>query len=291
MKKYIKIVLVLILLPAFLYSGLQVYQICSAYARAEAQYEELTQYVRPPVSATAPSVVLPEPEEGESPAASAPQLPTPLEEAPAAVPEPAEDILWPQVDFDALSAINPDIVGWLTVEGTGIHYPVVQGEDNDFYLAHQFDKSPSRAGCLFVDVVNDATFTDRNTIIYGHYTKDRSMFYELRGYKQQDFFDAHPTGWLMTPSGVYKLQFFSGYVSDVYGNAWDTDFSETDYLEWLKSCKAKSYFVSDIMPEGDSRILTLSTCSYEFENARFVLHAILDEQSASVSNDGRADQQ
>lgn len=278
MRKVLKGLLGLALLAAFLYSGLQVYRIFSAYAQAETQYADLAQYVVSP----APPPVQTE----EAPPQTIVAPPSPQKESektPPLVPDHqvVEEVLWPQVDFDALRAINPEIVGWLTIEGTNIHYPVVQGQDNDFYLTHQFDKSPSRAGCLFVDMVNDAAFSDPNTIIYGHYTKDRSMFYELRGYKQQDFFDAHPTGWLITPSAAYKLQFFSGYVSDVYGDAWDTDFTEKDYAEWLTARKTKSVFDVDLLPQEADRVLTLSTCSYEFEDARFVLHAILEEQSVS----------
>lgn len=285
MKKFLKAIFVLTLLAVFLYSGLQVYRIYSAYARAKAQYSDLTQYV---VTPTLPPV-----QEAEPPSQTIvvpPSVqPEPEHEQPAPIPEVVEEILWPQVDFEALRAINPDIVGWLTIEGTGIHYPVVQGQDNDFYLTHQFDKSTSRAGCLFVDVANDAAFSDPNTIIYGHYTKDRSMFYELRGYKQQDFFDAHPTGWLITPSTIYKLHFFSGYVSDIYGDAWDTDFIEKDYAEWLNTRKKKSVFTAEVLPQDGDQVLTLSTCSYEFENARFVLHAILEEQSVSAAGNGRID--
>ncbi len=256
MKRSLKYLLVLGLLTIFLYSGVQVYGIMGAYMRAEKQYADLTQHV-----------VLRE----EKPA-------EPLAEVASSLPQPEKEELpaWPQVDFAALAAINPDIVGWLTIEGTSIHYPVVQGEDNAFYLTHQFDKSQNRAGCLFLDAENDADFTGQNQIIYGHYTKDKSMFYELRGYKTQDFYDAHPSGWLITPSAVYRLRFFSGYVSDVYGNAWDRAFSKEDYLKWLNGCKKKSYFSSEVTPDADSRVLTLSTCSYEFENARFVLHAVLD---------------
>lgn len=284
MKTYLKVLLVLILLPVFLYSGLQVYQICSAYARADAQYAKLAQYVTPPPRVVSPEKrqeVAPMPSIVQPPVPSVVQPSAPAEQAPPAAPEPVEEILWPQVDFEALAAINPDIVGWLTIEGTNVHYPVVQGADNDFYLSHQFDKSASRAGCLFLDMVNDAAFADENSIIYGHYTKDHTMFYELRGYKQQEFFDAHPTGWLMTPSAVYKLHFFSGYVSDVYSEAWETEFSENPYSDWLGDCKKKSLFASDTVPTENDRVLTLSTCSYEFENARFVLHAVMEEQSAS----------
>lgn len=284
MKKLLKNALVLVLLAVFLYSGFQAWRIISAYAQAEADYDALAQYVETPV----PTVKQPEeklPEIMEAPTQTE-TVGQPEEEPQDRQPETTTEVLWPQVDFEGLTAINADTVGWLTIEGTGIHYPVVQGQDNAYYLSHGFDKGASRAGCLFVDADNDAAFGDRNTVIYGHYTKDRSMFYELRGYKQQDFFDTHPTGWLMTPSAVYRLRFFSGYVSDVYGEAWDLEFGEQEYARWLETCKQKSYFTADVVPEKTDRILTLSTCSYEFENARFVLHAVLEDASAPEGNAG-----
>lgn len=262
------------LLIAFLYSGWQVYQIRSEYAAAEEQYSALEQYVSvttAPLPSSAPSPIE---EQVTVPEAQTPPVSAETE-APSVAPE-AEDPQWPQVDFEALGQINPDIVGWLTIEGTQIHYPVVQGEDNDFYLNHRFDGRYSTVGCLFLDVQNDADFRDLNQIIYGHYMNRQAMFHDLLSYKQQAFFDEHPAGWLITPSAVYRLHFFSGYVSDTSGDAWKTDFSGTDYLIWLWERKERSAFSSDVIPTTDSRVLTLSTCSYEFKNARFVLHGILD---------------
>ena len=156
----------------------------------------------------------------------------------ATAPQPAEskasgaEPLWPKVDFEALRSINPETVGWLTIEGTNIHYPVVQGQDNDFYLTHRFDGTSGGAGCLFLDAANDAAFQSANQIVYGHYMKDHSMFYDLGSYKKQDFYDAHPTGWLITPSAAYQLRFFSGYVSDPSGDAWKREFSGAEYVQW-----------------------------------------------------------
>jgi len=256
-KKILKRILVLALLCVFVYSGLQVYRMVGAYAQAEEQYTRLEQYVSVPAvpSASAP------PSDGE--AAEEPER-----EPPA----------WPEADFAALGSINPDIVGWLTVEGTRIHYPVVRGTDNEFYLNHRFDGKRSGGGCLFLDAENSAGFDETNQIIYGHYMKDHSMFYDLGGYKRQAFYDAHPTGWLVTPTAVYRLRFFSGYVSDTEGEAWKRVFSGEEYAAWLEERVEKSAFFSDVVPAAEDRILTLSTCSYEFEDARFVLHAVMEQQ-------------
>lgn len=253
MRSFLTKVLAAVLLGVFVYSGWQVAEICGEYAEAEARYADLEQYV----TAAPPSVPSPVPEVKEEE-----EIPLPEER--------------PQVDFEALRQINPDIVGWLTIEGTRIHYPVVQGEDNNFYLNHQFDGSYNGAGCLFLDAENDADFQGSHQIVYGHYMKNQSMFYDLGSYKRQDFFDAHPTGWLITPSETYRLRFFAGYVSNTEGDAWKTEFSEEEFGQWLERRREKSVFSSDTVPAPDSRVLTLSTCSYEFEDARFVLHGILE---------------
>lgn len=243
-----------VFLAAFLFSAWQLYLIYGEYAAAQTQYSQLEQYVH----------------------TNAPTLP------PSSSQSTAETDVspWPQVDFAALSQINPDIVGWLYIEGTQINYPVVQGENNDYYLNHQFDRSYNSAGCLFLDAANSPLLLDRNTIIYGHHMKNKSMFHSLTKYKQQAFFDAHPAAWLVTPAGSYQIQFFSGYVSDTAGAAWNIDSSDADYEAWLAAAKKKSCFISPTLPTTQDRVVTLSTCSYEFQNARFVVHGILCAQHA-----------
>ena len=109
--------------------------------------------------------------------------------------------------------------------------------------------------------------------------KNQSMFHNLTNYKQQSYFDEHPEGWLITPTGAYRFQIFSGYVSDVFGDAWNMEFSKDEYVEWLGECKEKSVFLSDVVPDSECKVLTLSTCSYEFENARFVVHAVMQPET------------
>ncbi len=88
------------------------------------------------------------------------------------------------VPSEKLKQINPDYVGWLWLPGTGIDYPVVQGKDHEFYLDHLFDGTKNKAGCLFLDAENRSDFSSYNSIIYGHYMKNKSMFYELSLYKE-----------------------------------------------------------------------------------------------------------
>jgi len=256
MRNWIRRGLCAVLLVVFVTSGWKVYRISREYADASKRYTELEQYVSVPARPEAEPVP---PGTAEEP------------------PVPAETDTGPEVDFETLSQINPDLVGWLYVEGTRINYPVVQGADNGKYLTHQFDGSRNSSGCLFLDAENDPFFGEKNHIVYGHYMKNKSMFYDLGGYKQQEFYDEHPTGWLMTPSGGYRIRFFSGYVANTGADAWDTAFSDEAYGAWLKTLGKKSCFASGVVPETGDRILTLSTCSYEFDDARFVVHGILEE--------------
>lgn len=250
MKRWIRRGLYVLFLAVFVFSVQQLYLIYVEYAAAEQQYAQLEQYAPPPAA-----------------------LPSTSSSQPAPPP-------WPEVDFAALSQINPDIIGWLVIEGTPINYPVVQGKDNKYYLNHQFDRTYNSSGCLFLDTANSPLFLDKNSIIYGHHMKNKSMFHSLTQYKQQSFYEEHPTAWLVTPSGGYQLRFFSGYVSDTTDSAWTTAFSDPDYEEWLDTVTKKSCFSSPVTPTAQDRVVTLSTCSYEFQNARFVVHGILSEHHA-----------
>ena len=90
-----------------------------------------------------------------------------------------DDTVWPEVDFAALREINPDIVAWIYIEGTKVNYPIVQGEDNSYYLKHLFSGEWNGSGCIFLDFRNDASFADRHSIIYGHHMKNGTMFTDL----------------------------------------------------------------------------------------------------------------
>lgn len=92
-----------------------------------------------------------------------------------------------QIDFDGLRAINEDIVAWIQIPGIGVDYPVVQGEDNEYYLHYTFERKANIAGSIFLDCRNRADFTDRKVILYGHNMQDGSMFSGLGKYQDDSF--------------------------------------------------------------------------------------------------------
>ena len=176
------------------------------------------------------------------------------------------------VDFDALRQQNGDVVAWLYGADTGLNYPVVQADDNDYYLYRLLDGSYNKNGTLFVDAACKADFSGRNTIIHGHHMRSGAMFGHLVEYKKQAFYDAHPYVYLMTPEQPSRVDLFAGVVVDYDAEIYQSNLSQS-YLSW---CMSHSRFTSDMaVPSDTDRILTLSTCSYEYDNARFVVLGVL----------------
>lgn len=185
----------------------------------------------------------------------------------------------PAVDFDALTKINDDCVAWICIPDTAINYPVVQGTDNSYYLKHLIDGKWNSAGCIFLDSRVASDMSDRHSIIYGHHMKTGTMFSGLTKYKKQQYYNEHPEALLITPEKTYRIEFFAGYVAQVSNPAWQISFeSDENFETWINNTKGQSWFESPIFPAVTDKILTLSTCSYEFDNARFVLHGVIKEQ-------------
>lgn len=255
MKRAALILLAAIFLGVSGFAGYQLYLQMSEYAEGEKSYSSLTDYVQIPQASMSPA---PDQDENE--------------------PPDAPDILWPEVDFAALAAVNPGIVGWLYCEDTVINYPVAQADDNSYYLKHLFDGTYNANGCLFLDCRVGADFSNSHSIIYGHHMKNGSMFSSLDSYKKQKYFDEHPRLLLLTPEENYVIELFAGYVANVEEDAWNIAFAdEIEFEHWLVSAISKSTFDSPVTPSPKDSVITLSTCSYEFNNARFVVLGVLQK--------------
>lgn len=181
------------------------------------------------------------------------------------------------VDFDALKEQNADVVGWIYCEDTRINYPVVQGSDNDFYLHRFIDGSYSGSGTIFLDCLCPSDFSGRHSILYGHNMNDGSMFASIRNYRDASYYDEHPIMYLNTPTQNYKIEIFAGDVvsafeSDIYSVGFAED---SDFLDLIEKIRSRSSFSSDVEVTADDRVITLSTCTYEYDEARYVLHGKL----------------
>ncbi|MCR8743723.1 class B sortase [Romboutsia lituseburensis] len=175
-----------------------------------------------------------------------------------------------------LSSINSDYRGWININNTNIDYPILQAKDNEYYLKKDINKSNLASGSIFLDFRNNK-FSDKNTIIYGHYMKNDTMFGELKYFKNPNFFNKNNKIIITTSNNkVLKYQVFSVYVTDANDNYIQTNFeNDYKYEEFLDKISNKSLFDNNSNVNTSDRILTLSTCSYEFENARMVIHAKL----------------
>lgn len=195
--------------------------------------------------------------------------------------KPSEDIVESASYLADSLAVNPDTVAWITIPDTEIDFPVVQGEDNSYYLNHSFEGETSSLGVPFLDYRCTGSFTDYNSIIYGHHIKGGMMFSGLDYYKQEDYFKEHSTGILVTENQIYNIHFVECLVSEsdgaVYSVVFLTDKEKEDYLEQISE---QALVLNDFSVEFlmDKRLLTLSTCSYEFEDARTVLIGWLEEE-------------
>lgn len=180
------------------------------------------------------------------------------------------------VDWKALKKVNPDVQGWLYQKGTVINYPVVQGTDNDTYLHTRFDKQWSGGGTLFVDYRMEKDFKGFNSIIYGHHMKDGSMFRSIRGYtKEEGYYDKHKTLELATPHGNYHLVVFSAFITKATDeNTYKMTYDEAEKQAYID----RAWEQSELPITRDSvdvtksdRLVTLSTCAYDYEEARYIV--------------------
>ena len=204
-------------------------------------------------------------------------MPTTSPEEATVIKEELPDYIHP-VDFKALTRTNNDIVAWLICDGTVIDYPVVQGKDNDYYLTHLFDRSKNILGTIFVDYSNNAAFSDRNTTIYGHHMKSGAMFASLVNYKKQSYYDMHPVMYLITPTAHYKIEIFSAYVAAASEDYRRYIFAnDEEYESFLADLSRKSDFKGNVQVTAKDKIITLSTCTYDFDDARYVVHGKLVE--------------
>lgn len=186
-----------------------------------------------------------------------------------------------------LAADNTDIAGWIRIPGTRVDYPVVRGDDNRFYLDHDIRQASARNGSIFMDYRNDPDLGQRHTILYGHHTRDHTMFTDLMGYKQQAFFKENAWIEYYTLDRKTTWKIFSAYVTGVDFYYIQTIFADLDaYASFIEQVRSRSAFFRPVEVMPSDLILTLSTCTYEFKNARFVVHAVLEGDGKTLAAQG-----
>lgn len=189
-----------------------------------------------------------------------------------------------KINFEELSKINSDIVGWITIENSNINYPIVQGQNNTYYLKHSFEKKYSGYGTIYMDATADTNFNSLNTFIYGHNTSNSTMFADLGKFMKQSFFDEHKNIFIYTKDKNYKLEIFSVHVDRASSKSYQMNFTTMNlYKEYIDLMKEYSVIKSDVEIDYETdKIVTLYSCSHERGNSkldRYFVHAKLNEIS------------
>jgi len=180
-----------------------------------------------------------------------------------------------EINFEALRAINKNAAAWLYCPGTAIDYPVMKTDDYSYYLTHLPDGTENANGSLFIDYNCSPDFNSRLTVVYGHHMKSGAMFGSLKGYKAQSYYDEHPYMYLYMPQGYYRVELLYGCV--IGAGQWrERAFMYEQNIQALLTYAARNTtFRSGAAHSEEDRVIALSTCSYEFDGARYVVIGVL----------------
>lgn len=181
----------------------------------------------------------------------------------------------PAVDFEALKQINPDTAAWLYCPDTAIDYPVMRADDYNWYLHHLPDGTANANGSLFLDCNCPEDFSGSLSIIYGHHMKSGKMFGSLNGYKKQEYYTKHPCLYLCTAQSDYRIDLIYGCV--IGADEWRQKafMYEINREALLLHASSKTTFESSTEYTKDDKIIVLATCSYEFDDARYIVIGVL----------------
>lgn len=179
-----------------------------------------------------------------------------------------------RVDFKSLKEKNNDAIGWIKVKGTNVDYPVVQTENNSFYMNHNFDKKYNKAGWIFADYRNSLDGTDKNVILYGHNRRNEEMFGSLKHVLNPEWYQKEENKYItfITETENYTYEVFSAYQIENEDYYLETDFENGEFKKFIDIIKQRSVHNFNVKVTEMDRILTLSTCANN-SAYRIVVHA------------------
>lgn len=183
------------------------------------------------------------------------------------------------IQVKSLQQENSDVVGFLEIENTDISYPVVQGNDNEYYMTHNYKKEKSKNGAIFLDKDYDWNIPSNNYLIYGHNLNNGTMFQELLKYADESYYRDHPTIFFTTANEEGKYEIISVFRSKVYytsDNVFKYYFfinpkTKEEYNDYIKNIKEISLYNIEQTSDYGTQLITLSTCSYHVKDGRFVV--------------------
>ncbi len=253
MSKLEKVIIVIASLAA-LTAAFMIFKTARDYKAASDEYDSLRQYASEEVSAT------------ETAEKVSDIKPIELEEAEERKElksnENREDFPEMEVDFKALREKNPDTVGWLYVGSCGISYPIVQGEDNDYYMNHTFEGTVNSSGAIIMDYRDDKYLKDWNTFIYGHNMKNGSMFGSLKKLlNDETLYDSDPYIYVYLPGYIYRYKIFSYYKDKPDSKMYWTADTLQEYRQYIRDALSLSVRDLGVETSEENNMVTLVTCS------------------------------
>lgn len=222
---------------------------------------------------------------------TAPAQPSPETEPDTEIPAPSETTVpettaetqpprFPTVDFEGLREKNPDVVAWIQIPALeGLNYPVVIGEDNAYYVNRNWENQESEEGAIFLDFRNSSDFSQPHNILYGHCMKDGTMFQPLGQWEKESFLrGSDRTVLLYLPEEVRVYEIIgSERVNALDSRVYKTDYAAGDtWADAIGETLRHLWYDSDVEYDGNSKILTLSTCMGG--DQRLTVHAICVER-------------
>jgi len=185
-----------------------------------------------------------------------------------------------ELSFDELRAVNPEVIAWLTVNGTPIDYPVTQAPNNEKYINTDVMGNFTLSGAIFLDYRNSPSFEDFCSVVYGHHMEKKLMFGALSDFAEQDYLDGHPYGNLFFDGKDHGLEFFAliltdAYDKDLYLFALDEQEERQAYLETIRS---KALTQRPIELGTEDHLVMLSTCTSQITNGRYLLIGKITEE-------------
>lgn len=177
---------------------------------------------------------------------------------------------------------NTDIKGWIRIEDTNINYPLLQTENNNYYLTHNYKKEKSSYGSIFINSNCNIKDDKANVIIYGHDMKDNQMFKDLIKYQDKEFYEQHPIIKIATEEGENDYEIISAFKSRVFYQDETNVFrfyqyynfdNENKYNEYISNCKKIQLYDTGKTATYGEQLITLITCEYSQENGRMVVVA------------------
>ena len=278
-RKALLLIVFLVSLSVFLFSSYRLYKEWRRYHDAAVEYSEIAEGAKVPIRKDDETLPAQTKETAEQTKEASETDPSESEESEPEDNLPSLALPEYYIDFHYLKNINSDVVGWITIPGTRVDYPIAHGTDNDYYLHYNLKGVLNWIGCPFIDYRLQGDFSERATYVYGHDLNDGAMFPDIKKYREESFYLENPYFYIYTQDSTLVYQVFSAHTaSKSDGYAFRFDFAgDEDFEEYIEYLKSIAYYNTNVSVAADSKTVSLVTCEKDKEY-RFVLNGVLIQE-------------